>query len=207
MRSGPARLHGVTNKSTLSPPAFPGTVTGPLIIPSSLGENDGGSQLNRNHRRKPLLGVLGILALLMSIPGEVGAGRDVCDFSGTWQINKDLSEDPRAKMQQRTQSRRGGGMGSGGGGRGPGMGDPQAARDRMRRMEEGSRTLTILHVEPELTIRTADDRERLLYTDGRKQQRTGGIGPVETRAKWKKTRLIETGRIPRVRRNRITTTE
>ncbi len=70
------------------------------------------------------------------------------------------------------------------------MGDPEVTRDRMRRMEQGSQTLTILHVEPELTIRTADDRERLIYTDGRKQARTSGVGPVETRAKWKKGKLV-----------------
>lgn len=142
-------------------------------------------------RRSPTLGVLGILALLMSIPGEVGAGRDVSDFSGNWQLNEDLSEDPRSEMRERMEAR-GGGMGRGGGGmgRGGGMGDPEAMRDRMRRMEQGSKTLTILHVEPELTVRTADDRERVIYTDGRKQVRTGGVGPVETRAKWKKGKLV-----------------
>ncbi len=158
--------------------------------------------------RSPTLGVLGILALLMSIPGEVGAGRDVSDFSGTWQLNEDLSEDPQSKMRERMESRRAGGMGPGGGrmgrgggsrGRGPGGGDPGVTRDRMRRMEQGSETLTILHVEPQMMILTADDRERLIYTDGRKQMRTGGVGPVETRAKWKKDKLIvrdrmETGR-------------
>ncbi len=150
-------------------------------------------------RLNPTLGVLGILALLMSIPGEVGAGRDVSDFSGTWQLNEDLSEDPRSKMGERMgrggggMGRGGGGMGRGGGGMGRGgggMGDPEPMRDRMRRMEQGSETVTILHVEPQMTIRTADGRERLIYTDGRKQERTGGVGPVETRAKWKKDRLI-----------------
>ena len=148
--------------------------------------------------RSATLGVLGILALLVSIPGEVAAGRDISDFSGNWQLNEDLSEDPRSEMRERMEAR-GGGMGRGGGGMGPGgggmgrgggMGDPEAMRDRMRRMEQGSKTLTILHVEPELTVRTADDRERVIYTDGRKQVRTGGVGPVETRAKWKKGRLI-----------------
>ena len=150
-------------------------------------------------RLNPTLGVLGILALLMSIPGEVGAGHDVSDFSGTWQLNEDLSEDPRSEMRDRTQSRRGGGMGRGGGGmgrggggmgRGSGMGDPEAMRDRMRRMEQGSKTLRILHVEPQMTVHTADDREQLIYTDGRKQERTGGVGPVETRGKWKKGKLV-----------------
>ncbi len=127
--------------------------------------------------RTPTLGVVGILVLLVSIPGDVGAGREVPDFSGSWQLNEELSEDPRSKMRQRRESTGGGlGSGRGGMGRGSGMGDPEAMRDRMRRMEQGSKTLTILHVEPQMTIRTADDRERGLHTDGRKQGRTGGGG-------------------------------
>lgn len=157
-------------------------------------------------RRSPMLAVVGILAFLMPIPGELGAGRNVADFSGAWQLNEELSEDPGSIMRESMESRGGGGMGRGGGGmgrggggmgrggggmgRGSGMGDPQAMRDRMRRMEHGNDTLTILHVESEMTIRTADDRERLIQTDGRKHARTGGVGPVETQAKWKKGRLI-----------------
>ena len=136
--------------------------------------------------------VLVLLFLLMPIPGLAQAGRNVSDFSGTWQLDENLSEDPQAAMSGKIESRGGGGPGRGGGGmgRGSGMGDPQAMRDRMKRMARGSETLTILHVEPEVTIRTADDRERKIYTDGRKQQRTGGVGPVETRSRWKKRKLV-----------------
>jgi len=115
------------------------------------------------------------------------------DFSGAWQLNEELSDDIRAKMRDAIRSRmRGGGMGGrggpgGGGDRGGRMGQ---ARDRMRQMQEGMQRLKIAQTESEMIVVNAIDREQRFFTDGRRQTREGGFGPVEFEANWKKRSLV-----------------
>ncbi len=70
-------------------------------------------------------------ALLIAAVGSPATGSDTAkrnDFTGTWQLNEELSENPREKMREAMSSRgggrggggRGGGGGGGGGGRGGG---------------------------------------------------------------------------------------
>ncbi len=66
-------------------------------------------------------------ALLLTAAGAPasGAGKtEPTDFTGTWQLNEELSENPREKMREAMSSRRGGGFGGPGGGRGGGFGGP-----------------------------------------------------------------------------------
>jgi len=126
------------------------------------------------------------------------------DFSGTWQLNEALSDDPievmRAEMQRRRASEtmgsmggRGGGMGGGGmGGGGMGGGgsaghreDPMAAAERLERMNRGAEKIEITQQGSQIRIHYADGRERLFVTDGKKHLRESGVGDLQTKAKWK----------------------
>ena len=144
---------------------------------------------------------LGLLALssplwLLSPPLQAA---DKPDFSGTWVLNDELSENPRDKMQEAMGNRRGGGFGGGGRSGGGGMGgggmrggmgggrggDPGAMSERMRALEEGVKVLKIIHQDPAFNIRYADDRERALFTDGRELVSELDQGLVEATANWK----------------------
>jgi hypothetical protein len=94
-------------------------------------------------------------------------------------------------MRSAGMGSKGGGMGRGGGmgSKGSKMGDmpggmagrpdPEAMQQRMRDLNLSADHIEIMHEEPLITIRYADGRERLLYTDGREQQ-------ADTKVKWKK---------------------
>ena len=141
--------------------------------------------------------------------------RDDVDFSGEWQLNEELSDDPREKMQEmmsKRRSGRGGGGGSqrGGGGGGQRSGDGRGGgrqgggsgtggpgggglgEDGQRRGgpfgdPEAAKSLSIAYDAPRLTIIDAAERGRVLYTDGRKVNRDYGEGRlVEVKARWKK---------------------
>ena len=130
------------------------------------------------------------------------------DFSGTWQLNEQLSDDPvkvmRDEMQRRMAAARIGGMGGPGGGMsdggmggrggmggpggdggGKGGGDPTAAAERMERLNRGAEKIEIAQRETEIRIHYADGRERLLVPDGKKHLRESGIGDLQTKTKWK----------------------
>ena len=132
------------------------------------------------------------------------------DFSGTWQLNEQLSDDPievmRAEMQRRRASEtmgsmggRGGGGMSGGGMSSSGMGgggmggggaaghreDPMAAAERLERINRGAEKIEITQQGSQIRIHYADGRERLFVTDGKKHLRESGVGDLQTKAKWK----------------------
>jgi hypothetical protein len=137
-----------------------------------------------------------VIALLL-VPAFVAAGDEHPDFSGTWLLNEELSDDAREKIREAIVARRRGGMGEPGRGRpgGPGGGEGGWSRmgemrDRMRKMEEGIQRLTIAQSASELTIRNAIDREYAIVADGRKRSREGAFGSVESQATWKKRSLV-----------------
>jgi len=156
-----------------------------------------------------LLGCLLLCSLLLVAAGASADSTDKPNLSGSWTLNERLSENPRDKMRETMQQRggdmgrgmsggtggrgggMGGGMGGGKGGRGGGVGgadgmDPDAMRRRMEQLMRAAQSMVINHAEPTLSIRYDDGSERVIYTDGRVQEREGGIGYVETKAKWKK---------------------
>jgi len=125
------------------------------------------------------------------------------DLSGEWQLNEELSDDPREKMQE-MMSKRGGGRGggrgdpsgggarggrqgerSGGGGRG--MGEEGQRRGGPFGDPEAVKSLSIEYDAPALTVIDGAERARIVYTDGRKVNRDYGEGRlVEVKARWKK---------------------
>jgi hypothetical protein len=140
-----------------------------------------------------------VAALAVSAnPAEAASEREKPDFSGIWQLNQDDSDDPREKLQE-MRSRRGG-PGSGGPGMpGPGMGrpgmggpgtGPSGEGSGGPRMMRGLERLEIQHQDPKLLIIYADDRDRTIYTDGRKVNRDSERGLVEVQAKWRKGKLV-----------------
>jgi hypothetical protein len=142
-------------------------------------------------------GLITLVVLLLFVPGLVAAGDEHPDFSGTWLLNEELSDDAREKIREAIVARRQQGMGEPGRGRPGGPGGGRGGwsrmgemRDRMRKMEEGIQRLTIAQSASELTIRNAIDREFAILTDGSKRTREGAFGSVETHAKWKKRSLV-----------------
>jgi len=140
------------------------------------------------------------------------------DFSGTWKLNTDLSEDPREKMQEaRGSSGRGGGFGGGGrggmgggggrggsggmggmggiggGGRHGGGGSDAKGGDGAARLGEtlaAQKLLTISHKDPELVIRDLNGRSRALFTDARKVEEEHAEGTAQIQAKWKDRSVV-----------------
>lgn len=150
-----------------------------------------------------------LMALLVSFtfPAQAGKSsqRERPCFSGTWQLNEEMSENPRDKMKESMQYRRGGMGGGMRGGRGGGMGGGKGGgrlggrdggmgdmRERMQALEEEIRRLEIHHEDPVLAIRYDSGTEQSLFTDGRSfalEDRMGEV--VDATAKWKKDgRLI-----------------
>jgi hypothetical protein len=137
-----------------------------------------------------------VAALAVSAsPAEAASEPEKPSFSGTWQLNEDESDDPREKMQEMRAKRGGmGGPGGGGssmGGPGGGMGGRGGEGSGSGEvMGQGLTRLEIRHEEPRLLVIDADDRDRTIYTDGRKVKRDSERGLVEVQAKWKKDKLV-----------------
>jgi len=127
------------------------------------------------------------------------AALDLPNLSGTWQLNKDQSDDPE-KVIKDARSESGGGRGSSGGGMGMGRhhggggggggsrggsGDSSSSggfNERFAALE----TLQIQHKDPTLEITDAAGRERTLYTDGRKTEEEHSYGgTTAVTASWK----------------------
>ncbi len=62
------------------------------------------------------------MVVLCLLPGGILASEERPDFTGSWVLNEELSENPRDKMRQSMGGGRSGGGGMGGGGRGGGSG-------------------------------------------------------------------------------------
>jgi hypothetical protein len=141
------------------------------------------------------------------------------DFSGTWRLNEDLSEDPRTKMQEAGGGHGGrgggvgrgggggeggggfGGMGGGGGRRGMGGGggrrgggdSGERSGDGASRLGEtlaAQKVLTISHKDPELVIRDLNGRSRTFFTDARKVEEERSEGTAKIQTKWKGRSIV-----------------
>jgi hypothetical protein len=141
---------------------------------------------------------LGIALAAATLAGAQGlAALDLPNLTGTWQLNKDQSDDPEKVMKNARSSSgggsgfSGGGMGrhhggGGGGGRG-GNGDSSSSSsggfdERFAALD----TLQIDHKDPSLSITDAAGRARTLYTDGRKTEEEHSYGgTTAVTASWK----------------------
>jgi len=152
--------------------------------------------------RQLALSAMTLLYCGLLLPAVAGEGAEPPDFSGSWQLNDDLSESPWEKMQAMMSERQagagamggrgggtggggkgGGGMGGGGGGDRP---DPEELRRRMQELGSAVRTLQVARDGEQMSVLYADGRERLLITDGKKHKREVPRGDLETQTKWQK---------------------
>lgn len=104
------------------------------------------------------------------------------DFSGTWVLDRAVSDDPEVVMRSaRTQRRKasfnrngsedgpGAGRGPGGGGRRPATGgaDPGTVKARPQSVSLAEQRLVIRHTEPELVVSSGAGAEQTIFTDFR----------------------------------------
>lgn len=153
----------------------------------------------------PTLAATLLVSLLAAPPAASSAERP--DLSGVWEMDVELSEDPREKLEEMRDSRHGamggsGGMRGGGGmrrrGVGGGMGGEMRARGeesrarmetlvtQLQEMKEGARHMMIDHADSELRITYGDGRERMLEIDGEKTEIETAYGAAEIKADWKR---------------------
>ena len=161
-------------------------------------------------------GTLVFLSLAVIGVVEV-AGQERVDLSGSWQIDRDASDDPRQEIAEAASGRRGpgsagqmggsrpggrggfGGARGGGGGRGAGGGNrgefTEEDREQMRQIRQSATALiqqfTIVQTDSAITFAFDDTAQLLLLTDGRKlKQEIDVLGDVEIKAKWKDGALV-----------------
>jgi hypothetical protein len=145
----------------------------------------------------------GAVALALTLPAGVARSEELArpKLTGRWQLNKELSEDARAKLaeaRERGGRPGGGGMGGrpGGGGRGGGrpggMGGGQRPEGpgamRIRALLDPPQTLIITGNDAELTLDGGDGVLVRLNIDGRRYKPEGGS--IETKAQWKGAELL-----------------
>jgi hypothetical protein len=114
------------------------------------------------------------------------------NLSGTWKLNKELSDDAHQKMDQARKAQgdvppsSGGARGAwrGGANKDGGPRDPAA-------FAKAWATLTIHHEDPRLVIADGAGHEHFLYTDGREiAEERPRRGTVEIAAHWDEDRVV-----------------
>ncbi len=151
-----------------------------------------------------LIGVYGSVESRAQAPSPTGS------ITGSWTLNKDLSDKPQARAgrgEGDTGRRRGGGggmggygrggggMGRGGGGRGGGTGgssmspeDMQRQRDAMRDVMNAPDRLTIVQTDSMIVMTTGDGRVTRLAPDGKKIKDDNT--KIERKTKWDGGKLV-----------------
>jgi hypothetical protein len=137
--------------------------------------------------------------------------KSVPNLAGTWQFNRDESDDPQSKMREAIsrsdgpsgRSSPGGRLPEGGGFPGapprgggsepensPGAEEMETVRTKMEERMRAAEVLEIIQSDSELTVNeTGDDRlvhTETFYTDGRKSEQ----GKLETNAKWRGKKFV-----------------
>lgn len=138
--------------------------------------------------------VLGACLGAAPVPGKSDAERQPADLAGNWQLNEDLSQDPRAGRppEGRGRGRRGGGPPPGGAPRRRGFGgqEPAAPPDLITAMAGGAKSLSIASEGIELRLVYGEDRRRILYIDGRKIRQEDEEGKeIVRQARWREGHL------------------
>ena len=160
---------------------------------------------------------LGILIAWLA--GVALTATETPDLSGTWELDKDLSDDPMEVMRGQRDGGRGRGMGSGGwggrpggiggppGGRGGPPGEMGGGRGRGKSPEEMRRGLAELRKSVErLELTQTAESIRIVFADGRTQAFTTNnkknaietpLGDAEVKARWRDGSLMVRTKIDR----------
>ena len=130
-----------------------------------------------------LIGVMFCGALLFARGAQ---GDDMSmDISGTWRLNKQLSDDPRQVMQAKMtemREKRGGGGGYGGGGR-SGL-DSDAVQKRLDQFDAARTMIRIDQSDGIVTMAYADSSVINIPTDGQERDVETPRGSVKRYASW-----------------------
>ncbi|HEV2521651.1 MAG TPA: hypothetical protein VGT24_04655 [Candidatus Acidoferrales bacterium] len=143
-------------------------------------------------------------------------------IAGFWKLNVDESDDPKRKLDEGRSSRGGpvGGMGGGrprtgigfpypgggpngpyGGPGGPGMGGGEGDdRERMQDLIRPADSLTIDLKDPEVDLATDRGDKLVIYTDGRKIQKSRADTVQTISARWNGSQLVTDERSPQGRK-------
>lgn len=138
---------------------------------------------------------------------------------GAWRLNRDESDDPKAKSNQRkvnSPNSNPGGYGGprigfpGGGMGGPGMGGPRpssgsqkdtdADRERYAELIDPSVRLRLERkgdTDPLVTMFGDQGRKTIFYTDGKKPDTPEGVGTDVVEAKWDGAKLESESQLPK----------
>jgi hypothetical protein len=120
--------------------------------------------------------------LALSYAVQINAMVEQPNFTGTWRLNRGLSDKPEEKVKEAIGNR-GRALGRMMGGRG--------AKDRMKENAAMADVLRITHNDPEFQVTGNNDLTRRLFTDGRKVNNTTPNGEsLETTARWQGSQLV-----------------
>jgi hypothetical protein len=173
--------------------------------------------------RIPLAVALAVaVGVPVRLPAADESGTAAPRLAGRWQLDKEKSEDARAKMREARGGERprgwgggpggggmGGGMGGGGrmgggrwGGRGGGDrpeggegGSDRPARSGFREFFEPAATLEITQDEHEVAIDAGEGRVLRVHPDGHKTKSEGGES--EVKARWNGSELVVENKLQR----------
>jgi len=135
------------------------------------------------------------------------------NLAGSWKLNRDQSDDARKKIQEARTENDGGGPYGGHGGGHPGGGYPGGGypgggwpngghhggmgsgasdedRQRMRELLEPADSLTIAQKNAEIDLTDDQNRKRVIYTDGRKLEKSKDDNYQELAAHWEGNVLL-----------------
>src|SRR5262245_42419515 len=137
---------------------------------------------NRDLLRRLLIVMCGLICLTPACAAQAGAAAGRPNFTGTWRLNRELSDKPQEKVKEAV-GKRGGALGRMIGGR--------AAQDRMKNIEALAEVLRIVHNDPEFQVTGNNNVSRRLFTDGRKVSAATPKGDsFETTASWQGSQIM-----------------
>ena len=134
----------------------------------------------KSFRRPPI--ALCVMICLATACAAQSAERP--NFTGTWRLNRELSDKPQEKLKEAAGKR--GALGRIMRGRAQ-----DKLQDRLKNIEGFGESLKIAHNDPEFQVTGNNDFSRRIFTDGRKVNVTTQKGEsVETTAQWRGSQLV-----------------
>lgn len=132
--------------------------------------------------KRLLISMCALICMALSYTAQINAMAEQPNFTGTWRLNRGLSDNPEEKVKEAIGNR-GRVLGRMMGGRG--------AKDRMKDNAAIADVLRITHNDPEFQVTGNNDLTRRLITDGRKVNNTTQKGEsLETTARWQGSQLV-----------------
>ena len=137
---------------------------------------------------------------------------------GAWKLNRDESDDPKARSNQRQVNNPNGGQGGssgphigfpGGGMGGPGMGGPPRGGSKKDSPEDNERYNELIDPSVRLKLERKGEkdpivemfgdqgRKTIFYTDGHKPDAPPGVGTDVVEAKWDGDKLVSSSPLPK----------